>query len=487
MATSTLRLIVYLLGLFLLALAASMLVPILAMLGESQRLSGDRLGDYLWPAVITLVAGLLMSLPGRPQHVQLRPRDMYLLTASSWLVVCLFAALPMVFIQHISYTDAFFETMSGITTTGATVLSGLDGASPALLIWRSMLHWLGGIGFIGMAVAILPLLRVGGMKLFRTESSDWSEKVMPRSHMVAKYILAVYLAFTLLGFLAFWWAGMTPFEAINHAMAAISTGGFSTSDSSLAHWPQPAVHWVAVVLMLLGSLPFTLYVAFLRGNRRALWRDQQVRGLLGFLLFTCLLFSLWLWQNSEHAWLDALRIVTVNVVSVVTTTGFALGDYTLWGDFAVLMFFYLTFVGGCSGSTTGGLKIFRFQVAYVMLKANLRQIIHPRAVLRQQYNGHPIDEEIVRALITLSFFFTITIGLLAVGLTMTGLDWVTALTGAATAVCNVGPGLGPVIGPAGNFASLPDSAKWMLSAGMLLGRLEIITILVVLTPGFWRD
>ncbi|MBV2132789.1 TrkH family potassium uptake protein [Pseudomonas sp. MAP12] len=483
MALPTLRMIAFILGIFLITLAISMGIPILTLLTMGAE---ERLSDFLWPALISLGCGLAMVLPGQPRHVQLRPRDMYMLTTSSWVVVCIFAALPMVFIQHISYTDAFFETMSGITTTGSTVLTGLDHASPALLIWRSMLHWLGGIGFIGMAVAVLPLLRVGGMRLFQTESSDWSEKVMPRSHMVAKYILGIYVAFTLLGFLAFWWAGMTPFEAINHSMSMISTGGFSTSDSSLAHWTQPAVHWVAVLFMILGSLPFTLYVAYLRGHRKALFRDQQVRGFLGFLLVTWLVFGTWLWFNSDNDWLDAFRIVALNVTSVVTTTGVALGDYTLWGSFSILLFFYLTFIGGCSGSTAGGLKIFRFQVAYVMLKANMQQMIHPRAVIKQQYNNHAIDDDIVRSLITFSFFFTITIGVIALGLALIGLDWVTALTGAATAVCNVGPGLGPIIGPAGNFATLPDSAKWLLSIGMLLGRLEIITILVLLTPAFWR-
>lgn len=484
MALPTLRMIAFILGIFLITLAVSMVIPILTQL--TIKGTEERLSDFLWPALITLGCGLAAVLPGQPKNVQLRPRDMYMLTTSSWVVVCGFAALPMVFIQHISYTDAFFETMSGITTTGSTVLSGLDNASPALLIWRSMTQWLGGLGFIGMAVAVLPLLRVGGMRLFQTESSDWSEKVMPRSHMVAKYILAVYLGLSLLCILAYWWAGMTPFEAINHAMTTISTGGYSTSDSSLAHWEQPAVHWVAVVFMMLGSLPFTLFVAVLRGHRKALLRDHQVRGFVGFLVLTWLAFGTWLWFNSEHAWLDAVRIVAVNVTSVVTTTGFALGDYTTWGSFAVLLFFYLTFVGGCSGSTAGGLKIFRFQVAYVMLKANLQQMIHPRAVIKQQYNNHTIDEDIVRSLVTFSFFFTITIGVIALGLALIGLDWITALTGAATAVCNVGPGLGPIIGPAGNFASLPDSAKWLLSVGMLLGRLEIITIFVLLTPAFWR-
>ncbi len=483
MSLPTVRMIAFVQGIFLVTLAVSMVIPLLTLLLMGSR---DDLPAFLWSGLITLGSGLGLLLPGRPRNVQLRPRDMYLLTTSSWVVVCLFAALPMMLIQHISYTDAFFETMSGITTTGSTVLSGLDSASPGLLIWRSMTQWLGGLGFIGMAVAVLPLLRVGGMRLFQTESSDWSEKIMPRSHMVAKYILGVYLGLSLLCVLAYWWAGMGVFDAINHAMTTISTGGYSTSDSSLANWSQPAVHWVAVIFMLLGGLPFTLYVATLRGYHRALLRDQQVRGFVGFLVLTWLAFGTWLWLNSEEAWLDAVRIVAVNVTSVVTTSGYALGDYSQWGGFAVLLFFYLTFVGGCSGSTSGGLKIFRFQVAYVMLKANLQQMIHPRAVIRQQYNNHPIDEDIVRSLVTFSFFFTITIGVIALGLGLLGLDWITALTGAATAVCNVGPGLGPVIGPAGNFASLPDAAKWLLSVGMLLGRLEIITILVLLTPVFWR-
>ena len=482
MALPTLRIIGFILGIFLITLAIGMVLPMLTLVIYEH---SHEIEPFVWASMITLSAGVALILPGRPEQVQLRPRDMYLLTTASWLVVCVFAALPLNLLQNISYTDAFFETMSGITTTGSTVLSGLDSASPGLLMWRSMQQWLGGIGFIGMAVAVLPLLRVGGMRLFQTESSDWSEKVMPRSHMVAKYIVAIYVGFTLLGILAFHLAGMGWFDAINHAMTSIATGGYSTSDASLGKF-GPTVHWVAIVLMLLGSLPFTLYVSTLRGNRQALLRDHQVRGFLLMLTLTCLLFGLWYWLHSEQALMDALRIVTLNVVSVVTTTGYALGDYTQWGGFAVMVFFYLTFVGGCSGSTSGGLKMFRFQVAYSLLRANFKQLIHPRAAIRQQYNGHNLDEEIVRSILTFSFFITMTIGVLALCLALLGLDPITALTGAATAVCNVGPGLGEIIGPAGNFSTLPDTAKWLLSIGMLLGRLEIITVLVLLTPAFWR-
>ncbi|GLH32371.1 MULTISPECIES: TrkH family potassium uptake protein [Pseudomonas] len=483
MALPTLRIIGFIIGIFLITLAVSMVVP-MATLVVFER-TGD-MPSFLWSSLITFVAGLLLIIQGRPEHVHLRPRDMYLLTVSSWLVVGVFAALPFLLTQHISYTDAFFESMSGITATGATVLSGLDTMSPGILMWRSMLHWLGGIGFIAMAVAILPLLRIGGMRLFQTESSDRSEKVMPRSHMVAKSIVGVYVCFSVLGALAFWWAGMKPFDAINHAMSAISTGGFSTSDQSLAKWDIPAVHWVAVVVMILGSLPFALYVATLRGNRKALIRDQQVQGLLGLLVVTWLVLGTWYWATTNLHWLDALRHVAFNVTSVITTTGFALGDYSLWGNFSLMLFFYLGFVGGCSGSTAGGIKIFRFQVAYILLKASLNQLIHPRAVIKQKYNGHRLDEEIVRSILTFSFFFAITICVMALLLSLLGVDWMTALTGAAATVSGVGPGLGDVIGPAGNYAMLPDAAKWILAGGMLLGRLEIITVLVLCMPAFWR-
>ncbi|MGI4840369.1 MAG: TrkH family potassium uptake protein [Janthinobacterium lividum] len=483
MALPTLRMIGFIIGIFLVTLAISMVIPMLTLVIFHR--SSD-MHSFLWASLITFVCGLALVAPGRPDNAQLRPRDMYMLTVSSWVVVAIFAALPFLLTQHISYTDAFFESMSGITATGSTVLSGLDTMSPGILMWRSLLHWLGGIGFIGMAVAILPLLRIGGMRLFQTESSDRSDKLMPRSHRVAQYIVMVYVGISALGALAFWLAGMSPFDAINHAMSAISTGGFSTSDQSLGKWSQPAVHWVAVVVMILGSVPFTLYVATLRGNRWALIRDEQVQGFLGLLVVTWLVLGTWYWWTAKLPWWDAIRHVALNVTSVVTTTGFALGDYSLWGNFSLMLFFYLGFIGGCSGSTAGGIKIFRFQVAYILLKASLNQLIHPRAVIKQKYNGHRLDEEIVRSILTFSFFFAITICAIALALSLLGLDWMTALTGAASTVSGVGPGLGETIGPAGNFSSLPDTAKWILSGGMLLGRLEIITVLVLCMPAFWR-
>ena len=483
MSLSSLRTLAFINGIFLITLAVSMLVPVGTLLVFEQTRG---INAFLWSSLITFVAGIALVAQGRPQEGQLRPRDMYMLTVSSWVMVSIFAALPFVFAEHASITDAYFESMSGITATGATIFTGLDSMSPGTLIWRSLLHWLGGIGFIAMAVAILPMLRIGGMRLFQTESSDRSDKVMPRSHMVAKYMVVAYVGLSGLAVLGFWLAGMGLFDAVNHAMSAIATGGFSTSDASLGKWQQPAIHWVAVVVMILGSLPFVLYVATLRGNYRALLRDEQVRGFIKVLLISWLALASWYTLTTELHWLEALRHVAVNITSVMTTTGFAVGDYHLWGPFASMIFFYLGFVGGCSGSTAGGLKIFRFQVAYILLKANLKQLVHPRAVIKQNYNRHRLDEDIARSILAFSFFFTITIAVLALALAMCGLDWITALTGAAATVSGVGPGMGPIIGPAGNYAGLPEIAKWLLTIGMLLGRLEILTVLVLLFPAFWR-
>ena len=483
MSLSSLRTLAFINGIFLITLAVSMLVPVGTLLVFEQTRG---INAFLWSSLITFVAGIALVAQGRPQEGQLRPRDMYMLTVSSWVMVSIFAALPFIFAEHASITDAYFESMSGITATGATIFTGLDSMSPGTLIWRSLLHWLGGIGFIAMAVAILPMLLIGGMRLFQTESSDLSDKVMPRSHMVAKYMVVAYVGLSGLAVLGFWLAGMGAFDAVNHAMSAIATGGFSTSDASLGKWQQPAVHWVAVVVMILGSLPFVLYVATLRGNYRALLRDEQVRGFIKVLLISWLALASWYTLTTELHWLEALRLVAVNITSVMTTTGFAVGDYHLWGPFASMIFFYLGFVGGCSGSTAGGLKIFRFQVAYILLKANLKQLVHPRAVIKQNYNRHRLDEDIARSILAFSFFFTITIAVLALALTLCGLDWITALTGAAATVSGVGPGMGPIIGPAGNYAGLPEIAKWLLTIGMLLGRLEILTVLVLLFPAFWR-
>ncbi len=475
--------IIFIVGIFITVLGAMMGVPALADIATHNR-------DWLTFAVSGaggLVCGVLMILSSYRGRIGLSIQQAFVLTTSAWLGASAYTALPFYFSElDITYTDAFFEAVSGLTTTGSTVLTGLDSMPAGILLWRSLLQWIGGIGIIVMAVAILPYLRVGGMQLFRTESSDRSEKVLPGAAQIAAAIGRVYALLTLLCVLAYWLCGMTAFEAVNHAMATVSTGGYSTSDSSLGHFPQPAIHWFATLFMLAGGLPFVLYIQAI--TRRNFWfiLDSQVRVLLVFLAIVIGVLSTWLTLSRGDDFLIALRLVAFNVVSVVTTTGFATTDYTTWGAPAVMAFFLLTYMGGCTGSTSGGIKIFRFQVMYVAAQVQFRRLVHPHAVYITRYKGQPLAEEVMVSVATFVLLFLSSAVFLSVALGCLGLDFVTSISGAATALANVGPGLGSTIGPAGNFASLPDAAKWLLSAGMLLGRLEIVTCLILLMPSLWR-
>ncbi|KEI71976.1 TrkH family potassium uptake protein [Endozoicomonas elysicola] len=476
------RPVLYVIGLFLTAMAKFMLIPVIYDL-----LTGDSdIWEFVAAAAVTLVTGGALTINFKPEHFNMKPRQVFVLTTLCWIAVSTFAALPLWFKLPISYTDAFFETMSGITTTGSTILTGLDHMDPSVLIWRSLLQWFGGIGFIVMAVAVLPFLKVGGMRLFQSESSDWSEKAMPRSGSIAKRIVTVYLIMTAACAYLYFLGGMTGFEAINHSMTTVSTGGYSTSDASMGLFKNPFIIWTSTLFMILASLPFVLFVRSMRGEVNCFHRDTQVQAFIGFLLIVWVVLSIWLCVHSEYTFLQSLTLVSFNTTSTVTTTGFAYGDYTLWGGFSNLTFFFLLFVGGCSGSTAGGIKIFRFQIGGKLLNIQLKQLVHPRACFVQTYNGQQISSEILRSLIGFSFFFILLIAIMSLLLALCDLDPITSITGATTAVANVGPGLGTIIGPAGNFSSLPDAAKWVLSAGMLLGRLEVITVLVLFTPAFWK-
>ncbi|MGF1759721.1 TrkH family potassium uptake protein [Photobacterium sagamiensis] len=477
------RPIIFVIGLVLSKIALFMYVPTLVAFFTG---TGGFI-DFAIAVFITHTVAFLCLTFGRTQEFKLGVREMFLITTLVWTIASAFAALPFVFINHISFTDAYFETMSGITTTGSTVLSGLDDMAPSILLWRSTLQWLGGIGFIVMGVAILPMLNVGGMRLFQTESSDWSEKSSPRTKSVAKNIVFVYLVLTLLCILGFIMTGMNTFDAINHAFTTISTGGYSTSDGSMNHFSNSA-HWVAIVFMFAGGLPFLLFVQVLRKkSAAALLADAQVRGFTLLVLGAGLVVALWLTWKLDYAFSDAFRVSLFNMISVITTTGFGLDDFTAWGPLPSIIFAFIMLVGGCSGSTSGGIKIFRFQVAFALLRKQMMQLIHPSGMFIQRYNGRPVTESIVRSVVAFALTFIITIVLIAAILGMLGLDPITSVTGAVTAVANVGPGMGNVIGPTGNFATLPDLAKWVLSFGMLMGRLEILTVLVVFFPAFWRN
>lgn len=476
------RPISFVLGLVLSKIALFMYVPTLLAFFTGT----DGFIEFGQSLLITHFAAFVFLSLGRTKNFRLGVRDMFLITTLVWSVSSCFAALPFVFINHISFTDAYFETMSGITTTGSTVLSGLDTMSPSILLWRSTLQWIGGVGFIVMAVAILPMLNVGGMKLFQTESSDWSDKSSPRAKSVAKNIVVVYVTLTLLCIIGYLYTGMGLFDAINHAFTTLSTGGYSTSDSSMNHFSNGA-HWVGSLFMFLGGLPFLLFVTALRKRApKALFLDAQVRGFFYLVLTTSLLVALWMTFRDHYTFFDAIRISTFNIISVLTTTGFGLDDFTAWGGLPSVVFAFLMLVGACSGSTAGGIKIFRFQVAATLLNKQIMRLIHPSGVFVQRYNQRPVNDDIVRSVVAFVLTFILTIIFIAGALSTMGLDPITSISASMTAVANVGPGMGSVIGPTGNFAPLPDAAKWLLSFGMLMGRLEILTILVIFFPAFWR-
>ncbi|MGF1751440.1 TrkH family potassium uptake protein [Vibrio cionasavignyae] len=476
------RPVAFVIGLVLSKLALFMYVPTLVAFFTGT----DGFLDFgLAVAITHLVAFLCLSI-GRTKNFHLSVRDMFLITSLVWMITSAFAALPFVFINHISFTDAYFETMSGITTTGSTVLSGLDNMAPSILLWRSILQWLGGIGFIVMAVAVLPMLNVGGMRLFQTESSDWSDKSSPRAKTVAKNIVLVYLVLTALCLLGYLATGMSLFDGINHAFTTLSTGGYSTSDGSMNHFSNGA-HWVGTIFMFLGGLPFLLFVSALtKRNLRVIINDAQVRGFTYLFLVSSTIVALWLIIKNDYALSDAFRVAMFNIVSVVTTTGFGLEDFTAWGALPSVIFVFIMMVGACSGSTSGGIKIFRIQIAITLLNKQMMKLIHPSGVFVQRYNHRPVNDDIVRSVVAFVLMFFVTIIVLAASLSAMGLDPVTSISGAITAVANVGPGMGTVIGPTGNFSSLPDAAKWLLSLGMLMGRLEILTLLVLFFPAFWR-
>lgn len=478
-----LRPVIYLNGLFLIGLAATMLVPAIVDLNVGH----DDWTVFAGSGVFTLFFGVAAALAAKGDNIQLDVRQGFLLTTTSWVSMAAFGAVPFAFSElELSIADAFFESMSGLTTTGATVIVGLDRLPPGLQIWRGILHLIGGAGLILLAMVVLPFLRVGGMQLFHSESSDRSEKVVPRLSTVASATLLIYVSLVLLCSLLYWLAGMTGIEAVVHAMSNVSTGGFSTSDASIGNFQNPAVEWIGIVFMLAGALPFVIYIRLTRGDVSVFWRDSQIRLLFLIVLTSAVALTLWLGLTGRMPWMDALRQALFNVTSIVTTTGFVSTDYSQWGNFAIVLFFLLTFCGGCTGSTSGGIKIFRFEILLARLRVQMARLVQPHGVFPLQYQGRAVPDDVPAGVIAFIALYICCFVVLTLLLAALDLDFVTAVSGAASSLGNVGPGLGPIIGPAGTFQPLPDTAKWLLAFAMVLGRLELFTFLILFTPRFWR-
>lgn len=476
------RPILYVTGILLCALAFSMLFPLIVDVLNHN----DDWKVFLACSISTAFFGGALVLTNASKKFHMNVRQTFVMTAFSWVNLAAFSALPFALCGlDMSITDSVFEAVSGITTTGSTVITTLEQSPPGILLWRAILQWLGGVGIIVMALSVLPFLKVGGMQLFKTESSE-SEKALPRARQLAAYIGFIYIALTFLCMVFYMLAGMNSFDATAHAMTTIATGGFSTFDSSFGMMDSVWMEITAIIFMLLGGLPFILYVKALRGSWKDLFQDSQVRAFLSIVLLAIITMVAYLVLHNSISILEALRYTSFNVVSIITGTGYTNGDYGAWGGFAVTMIFFLMVVGGCAGSTTCGIKVFRFQIIYEVTKTQLKQLIYPNGVFTAHYNHQAIPRGVSSSVMSFFFVYALSFTVLAIGLSFIGLDFLTAMSGAVTSISNVGPGLGELIGPSGTFQPLPDAAKWLMCGGMILGRLELFTVLVLFLPHFWK-
>lgn len=417
----------------------------------------------------------------------LRTREIFLLTFLAWLLTSIFASLPFIFSNlNLSFTDAFFETVSAITTTGATVLTHIDTYPKTILLWRAFLQWFGGIGIVIMAMTVLPTLKVGGMQLFQSEFSDRSEKVLPQVSQVARAILQVYIGLTMICVFMLWWVGLTPFDAVCHGFTTISTGGLSNYDDSIAHFKLPAAEWIIILFMLTSSLPLITFVKLLHQKYTALYNSQIIIYLIS-LTAAALILWIWIVHQGQPIAAVSFRNAIFTVVSIMTTTGFSTVDYGLWGSFAAQLIIMLGVVGACTGSTSGGIKIFRFEILFRIANAQIRTLRIPHGIFYPTYQGKIIDNKITSSVITFLVLWMLTVVIIILIGSAAGLDSITAISGAITTTSNVGAGIGEVIGPTGSYTHLPTIVKWSYIAGMLLGRLEFVTILALASRSFWRN
>ena len=478
---SNYKTVFFTLGILQIILGIFMFIPIIAQFFYQEIDS-----SFFGASIVTIIFGTLFFLSNLDHENKLNLQQAFLLTALSWLSVAIFGSLPFFFSNlDFSFTNAFFESMSGITTTGSTIIANLENMPKSILLWRAILQWLGGIGIIIMAITLMPIMNVGGMQLFKISSNDSSEKVLPKSKEIAVRLIYIYSALTMMCALTYYVFGMNFFDSVTHSMTTLATGGFSNYNESIGFFDSLAIEISAMFFIILGSLPFISYIKFINGNKDIFFSDTQIITFFKIIFISIIILSIYLIFNSSETY--NIRSIFFNVISILTGTGYVNAQFDNWGGFSLLIFLSLMFIGGCAGSTTCGVKIFRFQILYLFITNQLKKIIYPKGVFIIKYNQSSIDEKFISSIISFIFFYFVIFLVLTALLSLTGLDFVTAISGAATSISNVGPGLGSEIGPNGNFSSLPDVSKWILSLGMILGRLELFAILVLFLPSFWRN
>ena len=478
---SNYKTVFFTLGILQIILGIFMFVPIIIQFVYSEIDS-----SFLGASIVTIIFGSLFLLSNLDHERKLSLQQAFLLTALSWLSIAIFGSLPFIFSDlNFSFTNAFFESMSGITTTGSTIISNLSEMPKAILLWRAILQWLGGIGIIIMAITLMPIMNVGGMQLFQISNNDSSEKILPKSKEIALRLIYIYSSLTLLCLITYKIFGMGFFDSLTHSMTTIATGGFSNYNESIGFFDSISIEISSMIFIILGSVPFIAYIKFINGNKKIFFKDSQIKFFFGVIIFSIIVLTLYLLLNKSDE--VNLRSIFFNVISILTGTGYVSAEFDGWGSFALILFLALMFIGGCAGSTTCGVKIFRIQILYLFVSNQLKKIIYPKGIFVLKYDQNPIDNKFISSIISFIYLYFILFFSLTALLSLTGLDFITSISGAATSISNVGPGLGSIIGPNGNFSTLPDISKWILSFGMILGRLEIFAILVLFLPSFWRN
>ncbi len=453
----------------------------------TQLIYGELDKSFIGASLITIIFGILFFLSNLEHDKKINLQHAFLLTALSWISVAIFGALPFIFSDlKLSITDSFFESMSGITTTGSTIITDLNSSPKAILLWRAILQWLGGIGIIVMAITLMPIMNVGGMQLFKITTNDSSEKVLPKTKEISLRLITIYLILTFLCALSYKIFGMKFFDSITHSMTTIATGGFSNYNESIGYFNNINIELTSMIFIILGSLPFIAYIKFLSGNKNIFFVDTQIKSFFKIIFFSIVILFIYLAIFNKSFSEINLRSISFNVISILTGTGYVTKNFDDWGNFPLIYFLILMFIGGCAGSTTCGIKIFRIQILYLFLKNQLKKIIYPRGIFIIKYDNNNINEKFMASIIAFIYLYIIIFFVIAALLSLSGLDFTTAISGAATSISNVGPGLGELIGPNGNFSQLPDFSKWILSLGMILGRLELFAILVLFLPSFWQ-
>ena len=477
------RPVAYVIGRILIVLAILMLAP--AIIDWRAGLANGY--DFLASAALTGVVGVALTLStGNALGQALDTRQAYLLTAGIWLLVPFFGGLPFyIGAPGLTLNNAYFEAVSGITTTGATVIYGLDELPAGMNLWRGMLNWLGGLGIAFIAMIFLPLMRIGGMQFFRTEGFDTFGKALPRATDIAQQLLVVYVGLTVACIATYSAIGMTPLDAVVHGFATIATGGFSPTDISFSKYIG-AGEYFGALFMILGSLPYIRYVQLVNGSAMPLWRDSQVRAYLRWLAAAVVMVTVWRVWTTGAGLEPTFRETLFNLTSIMSSTGFFSGTFPTWGGFMLIVAFVIGVIGACSGSSAAGLSVFRVQLVVAVLKREIRRIGSPSSIETIRYEGRTVEEDVLNALILFVSSYILILGVMSVAMTLLGVDMMSALFAVWTALGNIGYGFGPLVERTGTFIDFPPGAIAIMSLCMLLGRLGLLAILVIFLPAFWR-